>query len=51
MVLTIGRSFGWASPKVINELYVDGEDWEGIEYWYKDVQNQHKEIEKQNPKK
>ena len=50
MIITIGRNFGWASPNVIDKMFVDADDWEGIEYWYKDVQLQHSEIEKKNAK-
>lgn len=51
MIITVGRSFKWASPSVISEMFVDAEDWDGIEFWYNDVQNQHIELERQNPKK
>ena len=44
MIKTVSRSFNWASPFVIQEMYCDDEDFLGIEYWYNDVQDQHNEL-------
>lgn len=50
MIKTIARSFYWASPMVIQEMYCDDFDYFGIEYWYKDVQQQNSEIEAKKTK-
>lgn len=46
MIKTVGRSFSWASPDKINEMYCDAEDYFGIDFWYQDVLEQHREMEK-----
>lgn len=50
MIKTICRSFDWASPMIVNDMYCDEEDYFGIGFWYNDVKEQHEEIEKQNKK-
>ena len=45
MIKSVARNFKWASPFVINDLYCDDEDYLGLDYWYKDIQAQHKELE------
>lgn len=44
MIKTVVRNFKW-EPKIINEMYCDDEDFFGLDYWYKDIQQQHAEIE------
>lgn len=51
MVKTVGRSFSWASPTVLNEMFCDDLDFFGLDYWYKDVQDQNREMEAKKPKK
>lgn len=37
---SIARTYGWASPSVLNDFYCDELDNLGIYYWYKDVLDQ-----------
>jgi hypothetical protein len=46
MILTVVREFHWA-PSIVGALYIDAEDYEGLEYWYNDVVKTNKEL---NPK-
>ena len=46
MMKTVARSYGWASPSYLNEMYCDDEDILGIGFWYNDVKDQHREMEK-----
>ena len=46
MIKTVARSFGWASPSVLNEMFCDDDDYMGIKFWYKDVEEQHRELNK-----
>ena len=32
-------------PNVIGELYIDNQDFEGLEYWYDDVVEVNKQLE------
>lgn len=50
MIKTVVRNFKW-TPDVIGEMYCDDEDFYGIDYWYKDIQEQHAEIDAKNNKK
>jgi hypothetical protein len=43
MIKSIALEYHWP-PSVLSGLYFDSEDWEGIEFWYKD-------IEERNPPK
>lgn len=36
MILTVVRSFNW-SVFEIDEMYIDGIDYKGLEYWYNDI--------------
>ena len=51
MIKTVARSFKWASPEVLKNMYCDKEDFEGIIFWYEDVEEQHREIESKKNKK
>lgn len=51
MIKTVARTFNWASPDVLKNMYCDNEDFDGIQFWYEDVIEQHKEIESKKPKK
>lgn len=51
IIKTVSRSFDWASPERIDTMYCDDEDYFGLRYWYKDVKEQHDEIEANNKKK
>ena len=46
MIKTVARSYPWASPDKINEMFCDDEDYFGLDFWYKDVQEQHEEMNK-----
>jgi hypothetical protein len=46
MIKTICRTYSWASPDVISDMFCDDQDYHGIEYWYNDVKEQHKEMNK-----
>lgn len=48
MIKTVCRSFAWASPKTIKNMFVDSQDYKGIGFWYKDVDEQNKLIENKN---
>lgn len=45
MIKTVCRSYGWASPGTIDEMYCDNLDYHGIEFWYEDVKRQHRDLE------
>lgn len=47
MVKSVIREFKW-SPDAINHLYIDDIDYLGLEYWYNDVLEIHKEIKNKN---
>lgn len=51
VIKTVGRSYSWASPNTIKEMYCDDDDYHGLMYWYKDVEEQNKELESKVPKK
>jgi hypothetical protein len=36
MIKSVVRQFNW-SPEVIDNLYMDGNDYKGLVYWYRDV--------------
>ena len=36
MVASVVRSYHW-TPRQIDEMYLDDEDYYGLEYWYNDV--------------
>lgn len=37
MISSVARNYNWASPFIINEMYVDDIDHLGLEFWYKDL--------------
>lgn len=43
MIKSVVREFHWA-PSVVGALYFDSIDYEGLEYWYDDVVQVHKEF-------
>lgn len=51
MLKTVGRSYPWASPDKLDEMYCDDLDHHGLEYWYKDVEEQNKQAQAQIPNK
>lgn len=48
MIKTLVRSYSWANPHYVSEMWMDDKDIFGIEYWYKDVKAQHDEMNKKN---
>ncbi len=36
MIKSVVREHHWP-PHIIKELYLDNEDYQGLEYWYNDV--------------
>jgi hypothetical protein len=36
MIKTVVREHHW-SPEIIGDLFIDGQDYEGLEYWYDDI--------------
>lgn len=44
MIVSVVRAFKWTPSYVVNELYVSGEDYFSLDFWYKDVQQQIKDI-------
>jgi hypothetical protein len=50
MIKTVVREYKWL-PKQIGSLFIDAQDYLGIEFWYNDSVEVHKELEpKINPK-
>lgn len=49
MVKTIVREHKWA-PDIIDNLYIDELDYQGLEYWYKDVLEVVKELKSKTTK-
>jgi hypothetical protein len=43
-IITVIRAFSWTPKYVTEELYVDKKDHFGLEFWYLDIEAQHKEI-------
>lgn len=51
MIKSVVRQYRW-SPETVDNLYVDNIDYHGLEFWYNDVLEYQKEIEKSTkPKK
>lgn len=44
MIRSVARVYAWASPKVIESLFLDDEDIHGLVYWYNDARDQEEEI-------
>lgn len=36
MIKTVVREHNW-SPEIIGDLFIDGQDYLGLEFWYTDV--------------
>jgi hypothetical protein len=51
LIKTIGENYSWASPAYIDTMFCDDLDHHGLVYWYNHIEAQHKEIERQKPKK
>lgn len=49
-MISVARSYSWANPETLNNMYVDSEDVFGLMLWYNDVQEQNKEIENKTKK-
>ena len=47
MVKTVVREHHW-SPNDIDGLYLDNVDYSGLEFWYNDIVETHKEVKKKN---
>ncbi len=45
MIKTVVREHHWP-PHIIKELYLDNEDYQGLEYWYEDVIEVSKDLNK-----
>lgn len=43
-MVSVSRTFSWASPFVLSEMYCDRKDVFGIMFWYDDVVAQNKEL-------
>jgi len=50
MIRTVVREYKW-TPGVIDELYIDGLDHYGLDFWFHDVKDMISEIKKTNPSK
>lgn len=50
MIKTVVREHHW-SPEIIGDLFIDGIDHEGLEYWYNDVCEAIAELKKEKDKK
>jgi len=37
------RDTKW-SPEIIGDLFIDAQDYQGIEFWYNDIEKQIKEL-------
>lgn len=51
VLVTLSRNFDWASPQVLNDLFIDDLDNFGLMFWYNDISQQHKEMEAKYGKK
>lgn len=49
MIKTVVRTYHW-NPEIISNMYCDSRDYYGIEFWYNDVVNQHRDLESKNKK-
>lgn len=43
MIASVAREYKWP-PEVLGGLFFDAEDYEGLEFWYNDIKQMHKEI-------
>lgn len=50
MIRSVVREHHW-SPQIVGDFFIDGEDMEGLEFWYNDLNESHKELKKLNKKK
>jgi len=46
-IVSVSRSYGWANPSYLQELYCDRKDYLGLFFWSDDVVKQNEEIKKQ----
>lgn len=50
MIASVAREYKWP-PEVIGGLFFDAEDYEGLIFWYNDIQEMHKELKSSAKKK
>lgn len=43
MMASVAREFKW-SPDILGDLFFDAEDYQGLEYWYNDIVEMHKQL-------
>ena len=43
IIVSIVREYKW-SPEIIGDLFFDGEDYKGMEFWYNDIKEMHGEM-------
>lgn len=50
MIKSVVREHHW-SPRIVGDFFIDGEDYDGLEFWYTDLVEAHKELKSKTEKK
>lgn len=49
MMVSVAREFKW-SPGILGDLFFDDQDYKGLIFWYKDVEEMNKQLKDKSKK-